>query len=99
MNFLPGTQQIVDDTDSTVGVSGKPVRVYSIELISGGTASTIKLFNSTAISAAAQYAQVDGIANKSVVINYAGGKLFPNGCFCQTDANTTFVTIILSTEN
>lgn len=100
MNLLPGIQQIVGDGDIALvsSVAGTPVRVFSVEVISGGTASTVLLFNGVAIVTANRYGQVDGIANKSVVINYAGGKLFPNGCFVQTDANSAYVTISYSTE-
>ena len=41
MNLLPGTQQIVGDGDIAIGTSGIPIRVFSIEAISGGTASAI----------------------------------------------------------
>jgi hypothetical protein len=100
MNLVPGTQRIVGDTDTalTTSVAGTAVRVFSIEVISGGTASTVILHNGVAIVAGDVYGQVDGIASKSVVINYAGGKTFPNGCFIQTDANTTYVTAIYTGE-
>ena len=100
MNLLPGTKQIVGDGDIALAtsVAGTPVRVFNIEVISGGTASTVILHNGVAIVTSDNYGQVDGIANKSVVINYAGGKLFPNGCFVQTDANSAFVTVTYSAE-
>lgn len=100
MNLLPGTQQIVGDGDIALvtTVAGKPVRLFSIEVISGGTASTVILHNGVAIVASDNYGQVDGIANKSVVINYAGGKRFPAGCFVQTDANSAFVVCTYTEE-
>jgi hypothetical protein len=98
MNLLPGTQQYVGDNELAVGTSGKPIRVFSVELISGATASTIQLFNGTTDTAANLYAQVDGIANQSVVINYAGGKRFPNGCFLDTDTNTAYATVVYTEE-
>jgi len=98
MNLLPGTQQIVGDGDIAIGTSGHPIRIFSVEAISGGTATTLLLFNDTAIVAGSRYAQVDGIANKSVVINYAGGKRFPAGCFLQTDANSAYTTVVFTEE-
>ena len=98
MNLLPGTQRIVGDGDIAIGTSGHPIRVFNIEVISGGTASTVILHSGTAIVAGDNYGQVDGVANKSVVINYAGGKLFPSGCFLQTDANSAFVTVTYTEE-
>ena len=98
MNLLPGTQQYVGDADLAVGTSGHPIRIFSVECISGGTASTLLLFNGTAIVAGNRFAQVDGIANQSVLVNYAGGKLFPAGCFLQTDANSAYVTVVYTEE-
>jgi hypothetical protein len=93
MILLPGTVQIVGDVDTTIGKSGTPIRVYSIEVIGAGSATTVKLYNSTTTTANTNYAQVDADAASSTVQNYSGGKLFPNGCYCQTDANTAFITI------
>jgi hypothetical protein len=99
MNLLPGTQQkVADDADIAIGVAGKPTRIFNVEVISGGTASTVLLHNGTAIVTSDVYGQVDGIANKSVVINYAGGRLFPAGCFCQTDANTAYTIVTFTQE-
>jgi len=98
MNLLPGTQQIVGDGDIAIGVAGKPVRIFNIELVSGGTASTVILHNGSAIVANDNYGQVDGVISKSVVINYEGGKRFPAGCFLQTDANSAFTTVTFTQE-
>jgi hypothetical protein len=98
MNLLPGTQQIVGDGDIAIGGSGKPVRIFSIEVISGGTASTVLLFNGTSIVAGNQFGQIDGTASKSALVNYAGGKLFSSGCFLQTDANSAFTTVVYTME-
>jgi hypothetical protein len=98
MNLLPGTQQFAGNNPLALGVSGLPVRVYSVELISGATASTIKLFNGVDTTAATQYGQVDGIASQSVLVNYAGGKRFPAGCYIGTDANNAYTTVVFTTE-
>jgi hypothetical protein len=98
MQLLPATQQYVNDADLAVGTSGATTRIFSIELISKSTASTVKVFKGTSIVAGNQYSQVDGIANQSVIVNYAGGKKFIGGCFLQTDANTAFVTVTYTEE-
>ena len=98
MNILPGTQQYIGDSDLAVGQSGKPVRIFSIEVISGAGAATVKLFNGTDNTAATQYGQVDGTANKSVVVNYFEGKRFPLGCFIDTGANPTYITVSFTQE-
>lgn len=97
MNLLPGTQYIEGNGDIAIGTAGKPIRIFSVEGISGGTATTLKLFNGTDTSGQ-QYAQLDGIANESIIINYAGGKRFPAGCFLQTDANSAYTTVVYTEE-
>ena len=42
----PGTQ-LITTTDAAVGISGKPCRVFSVGLISDGTAGVLKLRNGT----------------------------------------------------
>ena len=98
MNLVPGTQQYVGDSDLAVGTAGKPTRIYSVEVISTTTAATVQLFNGTDNTAANKYAQVDGVISKSVVVNYAGGKRFPNGCFIDTGAYVTYMTVVFSQE-
>ena len=98
MNLLPGTQQYAGDSDLAVGVAGKPTRVYSVEVISGGTAALVQLFNGTDNTAGNKYAQIDGTISKSAMVNFAGGKRFPNGCFIDTGANVTYMTVVFSQE-
>ena len=93
-----GTQQYAGNNPLAVGRAGIPVRIYSVELISGGSASTVKLFNGTDNTAGTQYGQVDGVASKSVVVNYEFGKRFPAGCYLGTDANTGYVSVSYSQE-
>jgi hypothetical protein len=90
MNLEPGTQIVT--ADIAVGTSGSPTRVFSVELISGETASTLILKNGTSTGGTA-YAQIDGVANQSVLYNYAGGKFFPAGCFADVDANISYAAI------
>ena len=96
MNLLPGTVRLT--ADGVVGASGQPMRVYSVHLISGGSASTCTLENGTT-SSGTIYAQIDGTASMGVTINFAGGLLFPNGCFLDADANITSCVIVCSSEN
>jgi hypothetical protein len=87
MNFLPGTQ-LLTTTDAVVGVSGKPVRVFSAAVLSDGTASTVVLRNGTTTGGDA-YIELDGVINKlSTPFNSLHGVLFPNGCFADTDAHS-----------
>ena len=90
MNLVIDTVRLT--ADGAVGVSGKPMRVYWVMLVSGATASTTSLKNGTSTSGTA-YAQVDGKANEGVLINFAGGMRFPSGCYMDTDANISYATI------
>ena len=98
MNTLNGTQQFAGNNPLAVGTAGKPIRVFSVEVISGGTLSTVKLYNGTSAVAGNQYAQVGGVANKSVKVDYWMGKCFPNGCFLSTDANTAYATVVFTED-
>jgi len=95
MNLTPGVVRIT--ADSAVSTSGKPIRVFCVNLISGGSASTLTLKNGTSTSGTA-YDQIDGTASQSVTKNYAGGLLFPGGCYADADANISYATIICSVD-
>ena len=97
MNLLPGTTRLT--ADGLVGRSGKPCRVYSVHLSSAsGTAATVILKEGTSTSGTAT-AQVDGIASKGVTTSFAGGLLFPGGCYADVTVNTgDYVSIIASNE-
>jgi len=90
MNLMIDTVRLA--ADGAVGVSGKPMRIYWIHLVSGATASTTSLKNGTSTAGTA-YCQVDGKANEGVLLNFAGGMRFPDGCFMDTDANISYATI------
>ena len=95
MNLKPGLQLVTADV--AVGTSGKPIRVFSVHLISGGTASTGLLKNGTSTSGTL-YLQVDGVASKSATLNISGGARFPNGCFFDADANITSAAVVYTEE-
>lgn len=101
MNLLPGSQRIT--ADAQVGSGTKQVRLFSVSLVSGGSASTLTLRNGTGVSGTA-FEQVDGTASQSVTKNYAGGLLFPmtsantGGLFADADANISFATFVFTEE-
>jgi len=78
--------------DGAVITSGKPVRVYNITWLSGTTAGYVGLRNGTGTSADLDYYR-DGTASKTYSESFENGKLFPAGCYCDIDANVTWVTI------
>ena len=90
MNLVIGNTRIT--ADKVVGTSGKPIRVYWVHLISGASASTLILKNGTSTGGTA-YIQVDGSATSGVLLNFAGGCRFPDGCFADVDANISYAMV------
>ena len=90
MNLVIGNTRLT--ADGLVGTSGKPIRVYWVHLVSGATASTTTLKNGTGTGGTA-YCQVDGVASSGVLLNFAGGMRFPDGCYMDTDANISYAVI------
>lgn len=97
MNLVPGVKAI-STTDSAVGVSGMPVRVFSVSMISDGTAGTLKLRNGTAATDTI-YLQIDGTASKCATFDSAAGVLFPSGCFMDADTHTVSGLIAFTMEH
>lgn len=95
MNLVPGTIRLT--ADGLVGTSGKPIRVFSIHLASGGTLSTTTFRNGTSTAGTAWF-QADGLANAGSTYNFAGGLSFPAGCYMDTDANISYCTITYTEE-
>ena len=83
---MPGIQ-VFTTTDGVVGTSGKPIRVFDIILISGGTASQVIMRNGTT-TGGTPYIQLDGTISKMTTFSSNNGILFKDGCFADVDANT-----------
>lgn len=94
MNLVPGSTRVT--ADGIIGTSGKPIRVFSVHLISGGTAGIVNLRNGTLVSDTI-WAQVTGTASTGITVNFGGGMRFPDGLYYDEDANVTS-TIIVYTE-
>jgi hypothetical protein len=90
-----GSQRVTSDT--VLGNSGNPVRVYSINWLSGAAAGTLVLRNG-ATDTSTVYLQKVGTALDSQIIVFDEGLRFPAGCFYDHDANTTFAVIEFETE-
>jgi hypothetical protein len=79
--------------DGVVGVSGKPVRVYNVVFLSGGSAGELVLRNGTS-AAGTVYVQQDGAAAaKTTTLNFRDGLVFPGGCFFDKDTNVSSVVV------
>lgn len=79
------------DADGAVGVSGKPVRVYSVELLSGETAGKLVLRNGDSASGTIYVNQTCATVSETNTFNWCGGLTFPDGCFFDIDTNTTSI--------
>lgn len=75
-----------------VGNSGKPIRVYGYTQRSGALGvGVVQLFDGTNATGNERW-KGSGVTDDGALVNFpANGKYFPNGCYCQIDANVTYV--------
>lgn len=87
-----GTQVIT--VDAVVASASQAVRIFTIHIIStGGGAAQVNLRTGPVVGGAI-WIQETGTTSTGKTFNYgAQGVLFPSGCFCDVDANTTSVTV------
>lgn len=88
---------VIKSADGAVGTAGSPIRVFSVNLVSGGTAGVLVLRNGTTASDPV-YFQVTGTVSVGVVFDIQDGMFFPDGCFYDHDANFSHVAITYSVE-
>ena len=97
-----GTQYCTTAAGVAIGVAGKPTRIYHINVLSGGTAGEIKVYNGIAVVAANLYLQqLCTTVSTGNDFNYGQeGILFPNGAFLEevSDANVVSSTVTFSQE-
>ena len=97
MNLLPGIAIITTNTSATLGISGKPKRIFFAHAVSIPTGTTLTFRNGTGVSGTA-YFQLDGAAGQGITLNFAGGMYFPAGCYISTDINLSWVTVSYTEE-
>jgi len=96
---MPGS--VLKAADGVVGLSGKPIRIFNINVLSGGTAGQIKLYNGTAATDTLYVHEVCGTVSTGNGFDYGKeGFLFPAGCFYEevVDANVTSTLISFKVE-
>lgn len=95
-NFT-GTQLVT--ADGVVGTSGKPVRIFSIHILSGaGGGAVVNLRSGTAVGGTIRIKET-GTVDTGKTFDYGKyGYLFEAGCFCDVDANTTSVAVQFEKE-
>ena len=90
-----GSQNIT--SSGVVGVSGKPLTVYSYTFLSGATSGVVTLKDTN--SSGAERHQATGTINKGFTLTFGpNGKFFPSGCYVVVDANTTYVDVDYSMQ-
>lgn len=67
--------------DSVIGISGKPVRIYSIYWVKGTGAETMVVRSGTGATDAIIIEQVSIADDGNLLVFGAEGILFPNGAF------------------
>jgi hypothetical protein len=106
MNLLPGSHKLTTssaDADagkgvaSSVGVAGKPVRVFCAHLMTL-TTGALSLYNGSATTDTL-YLKIDGETGKGTTVNFEGGVLFPSGCYASGAAGVQNATIVASCES
>jgi len=96
--MLYSSGSVQKTADSAIGSSGEPIRLFSVNMLSGGTAGQLVLRNGTSASADIWVREV-GVANTGKTVSYGEhGILFPKGCFYDDDTNFTWVTFEFSVE-
>ena len=84
--------------DSIIGTSGRPIRLWAVNMLSDATAGELVLRNGTT-SSGSIWVREQGVANTGNSVSYGEhGILFPNGMFYDDDSNFTSVTIQYSEE-
>jgi len=86
-----GSQLVV--ADAILGVSGQPVRIYSIHILSTSTAAVVSLRNGSTVGGTIWITETGTISTGKTISFGTSGAFFPNGCFVDVDANTTSVLV------
>ena len=97
-----GTQLCTTAAGQSVGPAGQPVRVFSMNILSGGTAGIVKLHNGVATTDTIYIQETCGAVSTGNDFNYGEyGILFPNGCYYEevVDANVTSTLIAFEHES
>lgn len=96
MNYSGATSLTAD---GSLGTAGKPIRLFAVNMLSGGTAGILVLRNGTVVGDAI-WVQETGVINTGKTVEYGPhGILFPRGCWYDDDSNFTAVTFQYAEEN
>ena len=97
-NFV-GSQLCTTAAGQAVGILGKPVRVFIVHILSGGTAGIIKLYNGSTTSNTLVVQQTCTAVSTGNTFDYGEyGILFPLGCFYEEVSDANVVSTLITFE-
>lgn len=101
MNLVIGSKYITSSglvgSAAFPGANPKPVRLYSVSLKSGSTASVLSLLDG-ATAGGTEYVSMTGNISTGAVINFAGGLRFPDGLYAVVDGNISYAVLSFTEE-
>jgi len=99
MQGQAGTVLATTAAGQAIGPSGARIRVYTVHIISGATAGSIKLYNGTTTSGTLYYQQTAGAVSTGTTVDLGEyGMLFPNGCYYEEVIDANVVSTLISYE-
>lgn len=91
--YLDTANSKIMTASGEVGTAGKPVRVFSVSALSGGTAGVSTLKNNGS-GGTTWITMTCAAVSTSTQFDFGEkGIRFPNGCYWTKDANTTSVVV------
>jgi hypothetical protein len=84
--------------DTVIGSSGKPIRLWAVNILSDSTAGQLVLRNGIVDTAAIYIREVGTASTGKTVVYGEEGILFPNGMFYDQDANILGLTVQFTEE-
>ena len=78
--------------DGVLILSGQPVYVYGMHIVSGNTSGTVRLRGGTVVGDPIKV-QETGVTLEGATFDYGQGHYFPDGCYVDVDANVTSVDV------
>lgn len=96
--FFEPTGTVYTTSDTEAVTAGKPVRVFHMSVLSGGTAAVVSLKNSGSSGTIYATCKCSVVSVSNEFDFGVHGILFPQGCYIDVDGNTTSVTLTCRKE-
>jgi len=86
--------------DGVVGITGAPVRVFGVHILSGATAGIIKLYSGIDATGTIYIQETCPTVSTGNTFNYGeDGVLFPTGCYYEEVVDANVTSTLISFEN